>query len=152
MPGVQNTVHQTEIKPVYWEEVVAPMLTYSLQWQTRVLPELCCSCDSQEALALGLFSPPSTRPFFCILQPLLIHGIVQGDQAVVGGCLLPVKGCLTFFKFRTLLFVVWGWRRPGACFCRCRLWSSSWAGGVKWFIFRMSCVEASCPWGHNALF
>lgn len=44
---------------------------------------------------------------FCVLKLLLITCIVQGDQAVVGGCLLPVKGRLVL-SIQTLLFFCLG--------------------------------------------
>lgn len=63
--------------------------------------------NSQEALALRLFSCGALGPFFCILELLLITRIVQGDQVVVGGCLLPVKGCMAFHIYNTVVFFVW---------------------------------------------
>lgn len=51
------------------------MLTYSLQWQTRVFPELCCSCEGTKLPGSSgpraVSSPPALGPFFLYIAAIV---------------------------------------------------------------------------------
>lgn len=79
------------------------MLTYSLQWQTRVLPELCCSCDGTKLPGSSgprvVFSPPpSTRPFFLYIAAIVNSWHCSGRSSIGWWMFIVSERVLDFFS------------------------------------------------------